>query len=152
MKGKNASKTKLIMAIVRSADILNRYLQVELSKYGSSPTRFAIMNALLVHGGSMTPTAISKWVFRAKHSITAMLRGLGESGLVNQEPNKKDGRSVNIVVTKKGWKATRAMLTEAEKISKEVLSCFSEKEIEILMELLKRFRKHLIIKLDETEM
>ena len=71
-------ENKLVMVIVRSADILNRYLQIELAKFNSSPTRFAIMNALLVHGGSMTPTAISKWMFRAKHSVTGILKVLGE--------------------------------------------------------------------------
>ena len=123
--------------------------EIDLAKFNSSPTRFAIMNALLVHGGSMTPTAISKWMFRAKHSVTGILKVLGEKGLVRREPNAADGRSVNIVITKKGWKSAREMLPVSNKISKEILSCFNDQELEILMDLLKRFRKHILQKIEE---
>ena len=144
-KGKNV---KVIMSIARSADILNRYLQIELAKHGSSPIRFGTMNALFVHGGEMTPTHISKWLFRAKHSITVMLNTLSEIGLIRRKPSSKDGRSVNIVITEKGWKSTQKMIPIAENISEGALSCFNDKEMQTLMELLKKFRKHLLKKLN----
>ena len=67
----------------------------------------------------MTPTAISKWVFRAKHSITNMLKALEDSGVIRRVPNRNDGRSVNIVVTSKGLKGRPKMLSAAEQISDE---------------------------------
>jgi DNA-binding MarR family transcriptional regulator len=150
-KQKSANKrTKLMLSIVRTSDILNRYLQIELAKHGSSPQRFAIMNALFLHGDKMTPTAISKWVFRAKHSTTNMLKVLEGSGVIRRVPNRNDGRSVNIVVTSKGLKGRPKMLSAAEQISDEALSCFDDKELITLMNLLKEFRRHLLKKIYDS--
>lgn len=139
----NVRRTRVVMSIVRTADVLSRYLEIELAKHGSSPIRFGVMSALFVHGGSMTPTAISKWTFRAKHSVSSMLHVLEGIGLIRREPNMNDGRSVNIMITEKGWDATEGMIPFAEEVSEGALSCFDDKQIETLMNLLRHFRKHL---------
>ena len=135
--------TKTVMSIVRTADVLNRYLELELAKHGSSPIRFGVMNALLVHGGSMTPTAISKWTFRAKHTTSSMLHVLEDIGYIRREPNVNDSRSVNIVATEKGRDATEKMILISQEINHKVLSCFDDEQIETLMNLLRQLRKHL---------
>jgi len=135
--------TKAVMSLIRTTDVINRFLEIELRNHGSSPARFSVMNALIVHGGKMSPSNISKWLFRAKHTITSMLGVLENIGYVKREPNGDDRRSVNIVVTKKGWRATEVMIPNAEEMGQKILSCLDEKEIENLMDLLKRIRKHL---------
>ena len=142
--------TKTIMRIVRTTDILNRYLEIELAKQGSSPIRFGVMNALFVHGGTMTPTAISKWTFRTKQSITAMLHILEDTGFIRRESKEDDNRSVNIVVTEKGQSATKRMIPIAAKINSEILSCFDDEGIETLMNLSKQLRKHLFKQIDDS--
>lgn len=137
-------RTKVVMSIMRTADILNRYLEIELAKYGSNPTRFGTMNALFVHGGTMTPTAISRWLFRTKHSITSMLERLDEIGLIRRERSTRDGRSVNVTVTAEGWKATKKMIPVVEQVSESSLSCLKDDELEDLMVVLKRLRGHLL--------
>ena len=139
----NTSVTRVVMSIVRTADVLNRYLEIELAKQGSSPIRFGVMNALFVHGGTMAPTAISKWTFRAKQSITAMLHILEGIGFIQREPSENDGRSVNIVVTEEGRKAIESMIPIAEEIGQRALSCLDEEQVETLMNLLGQLRKHL---------
>jgi len=138
--------TTAVMSVMRTADIVNRFLEFELRKHGSSPPRFAVMNALFIHGGTMSPSNISKWIFRAKHSVTSMLKVLENIGYVKRELNGNDRRSVDIVVTGKGWKATDKMILIAEDISEQVLSCLDEKEIDTLMDILKKIRKHLLSK------
>ena len=151
MKGKmditENKMTKAVMSIIRTADVVNNFLEIELKNFASSPARFSVMNALIVHGGKMSPNNISKWVFRAKHTVTVMLRVLEEIGYVRREPNGNDGRSVNIIITKKGWKATRTMILNSEKIGQKILSCLDEQEIENLMVLLKKIRRHLLSEL-----
>ena len=142
--------TKIVMSIVRTSDVLNRYLEIELAKHGSSPIRFGVMNALFVHGGTMTPTAISKWTFRAKHTISAMLHVLEAIGFIRREPNVNDSRSVNIVITEKGWDATEKMIPISEEINHKVLSCFDDDQIETLMSLLRQLRKHLFKQIDDS--
>lgn len=148
-KKKDSSDSRLIaiMAIVRTADILNRFLQLELARHDSSSTRFAIMNALFVHGGRMTPTAISRWVFRAKHSVTGILKVLERAGVVRREASAKDRRSVSIVITEKGSNGIPKMMKAAEEISKEALSPFNDEDLQRLMKLLKELRRHLLRKM-----
>ena len=143
--------TTAIMSITRTGDIVNRFLDIGLRKWGSSPPRFGVMNALVVHGGTMNPSDISKWVLRAKHSVTSMLKVLEKIGYVERKPNERDGRSVNISVTQKGWSATDKMIPIAEDISKEILSCLDENEIDSLLDILKKIRRHLLIELSAPQ-
>ena len=147
----NNRGTRAVMSIVRTADVLNRYLEIELAKHGSSPIRFGVMNALFVHGGAMTPTAISQWTFRAKHTTTAMLHVLQTIGYIRREPKVNDGRSVNIAMTEKGWTATENMIPVSAEINSKVLSCFDDKQIETLMNLLRLFRKHLFKQINASQ-
>jgi DNA-binding MarR family transcriptional regulator len=135
---------KTVMSIVRTGDVLNRYLELELAKHGSSPIRFGVMNALFVHGGTMTPTAISKWTFRAKHTISSMLHVLETIGYIQRESKVNDGRSVNIVIAEQGWRATEKMIPISEEINRKILSCLDDDQIETLMSLLRQLRKHLL--------
>jgi DNA-binding MarR family transcriptional regulator len=141
---------KTVVSIVRTGDVLNRYLELELAKHGSSPIRFGVMNALFVHGGTMTPTAISKWTFRAKHTISSMLHVLETIGYIRREPKVNDSRSVNIVIAEQGWRATVKMIPISEEINHKVLSCFDDAQIETLMNLLRQLRKHLFKQIDDS--
>jgi DNA-binding MarR family transcriptional regulator len=151
MQKGNQKKTKAVMSMVRTHDVMNRFLEIELGKHGSNPSRFAVMNALLLHGGKMTPTEISKWIFRAKHTVTSMLKALENIGYIKRAGNERDRRSVDIVVTEKGWKSTDDMLQIAEEISKEILFSLDEKEIDTLLDILKKIRKHLLIQLSTPQ-
>jgi DNA-binding MarR family transcriptional regulator len=139
------------MSIARTGDILNRYLEIELAKHGSSPIRFAVMNALFVHGGVMVPTAIGKWTFRAKHTVSSMLSALEAIGLLQRKPNQSDGRSVNVMITEKGWEATKRMIPLAEDVSQRALSCLDEEQIDTLMSLLRFLRKHLLKQISHSQ-
>lgn len=143
----NQKKTTAIVSIIRTSDIVNRFLDIELRKWGSSPPRFSVMNALVAHGGTMHPSDISKWIFRAKHSVTSMLKALERIGYVERNPNEMDGRSVNISITQKGWNATDTMVSITEDMSKKIMSCLDENETDSLLEILKKIRRHLLIEL-----
>lgn len=151
-KKKKASDERLItiMAMVRTADILSRFLQVKLAKHGSSAARFSVMNALFVHNGRMTPTSISKWVFRAKHSVTGIIGALERDGVIRREASPQDGRSVSIVITEKGSEDLARMRGAAEEIGKEALSPLSDEDLESLMKLFKELRRHLLRKMAEA--
>lgn len=148
---KEENTTKAVMSIIRTGDIVNRFLEIELRKHDTSPPRFAVMNALFVHGGVMSPSNISKWIFRAKHSVTSMLKVLVNMGYVKREPNGSDRRSVSIVVTEKGWKATERMIPIAEEMSQRILSCLHKEQIDTLMDILNQIRRHLLSELAVLE-
>lgn len=142
-KGKKQYKElNMLLSIIRTFDALNRYLQIELRKLGFSPIRFAIMNALYVHNGKMTPTAISRWTFRARHTVSSDLDTLEKEGDVRREPGK-DRRSIDIVVTEKGWRKIQRVRPLAQEMSRRALSNLDREQLETLMIIQKQLRKHL---------
>lgn len=135
---------KATMSIIRTSDIVNRVLEIELRKYDSSPARFSVMNALFVHGGSMRPSDISKYTFRAKHSVTSMVKALENIDYIRKLPNENDHRALDIIITERGWEATENMLLIGEELSERILACLDNKEIDTLLDILKQIRKHLL--------
>ena len=140
-----------VMSFLRTGDALNRYLELELAKWQSSPIRFAVMNALLANGGEMTPKEISRRTYRAPRTITSMIDSLERDGLVRREANPADRRSIRIVVTAKGWAGTRKMVPRADSMSKAALSVLSPDEIATLDVMLRKWRKHLFREIESLE-
>ena len=138
-----------ILSMVRTFDVLMRYLELEMGRHGTNPIRYSIMYTLMAHGGTMPPSALSKTMFRAKHTITSMVRILERRKYVVREPSTKDHRSVNIVVTKKGWETTKKVEPVADQINKNILNCFDEQQIESLMVLLNKMKYHLLDLIDD---
>lgn len=127
-----------LLSLLRFNDVAARYPEMELTKHGSNYMRMMLMNVLVTHGESMSPTEISKRVFRTKHSITSMVDTLEKQGLVRREPSPKDRRSINIVVTQEGLKLFDRMLPVGYQIGKKALSCLDDGEVLTLRALLNR--------------
>lgn len=144
------ANTAVIRALLRTFDILNRCLEVELGKHDSSPMQFAVMSALHLQGGKMVPTDIGKSVFRATNTVTSMLDTLEKKRLVRREPSSYDRRSINVVVTKKGERHAGRMIPIVEELSKNLLSCLDEQEKEVLNAVLRKLRKYLLAKLSSN--
>ena len=140
-KGENQYKElSMLMSIIRTFDALNRYLQMELRKLGFTRISFAIMNALYVHNGVMTPTAISQWTFRAIHTVSSDLDTLEKHGYVRREPGK-DRRSTDIVVTDNGWRRIQQLRPLTQEMSRRALSGLNREQLGTLMILQKQLRK-----------
>ena len=147
---KMTDKTPLgiLLSIVTSYEVLQRYLEIELRRYGATPiTTFHVMNALFRNGGEMTPSEIGKWVFRANNSISAVINTLERKGDVRKEPSKHDGRSVNVIITDKGWKEINRLNPIAQETSREVLSCLDKEQIDALMDTMRTIRNSLLPKI-----
>jgi len=146
--------TAIVMSLIRTSDIASRYLELKMGKNVSgsikTPIQFAVINALCQRSGRKTPTAVSKWMFRATHTITSMLDTLERKQLVRREANKKDRRSINIIVTDLGKENNRKMIPIAEEISREVLSCLEDEQLEAINDILRQIRKHLLKQIDNA--
>jgi len=136
---------------LRTFDALTRYIQLVLDTHGSNLTQTAIMNALYIHGRRMRPTDISKWVFRAKRTVTSVLDTLERIGIVKRERSKTDRRSVEVVMTEKGYEKIEELLPVMQDISKNILSGLDEEQIETLTIILKQMRKHLLTLIDSSQ-
>ncbi len=148
---KIADKTSLgtLLSLITSYDVLRRYLELELMRYGATSIRFQVMSALFKNGGEMTPTEIGRWVFREKNSVTAVINTLEKQGVVRREPSKYDGRSVNVIITEKGWKEANRLNPIAQEISREVLSYLDKDRVGEIMEDMRTLRNNLLPKINQ---
>ncbi len=143
---KRTDKTPLgtLLSILTSYEVLERYLEVKLMRYGVSLIKFHIMSTLYKNGGEMTPSEIGQSVFRANNSITAVINTLEKQGVVRREPSVDDRRSVKVVITDKGWKEANRLSPIAQELSREALSCIDKEQIEALVDIMRTIRESLL--------
>lgn len=147
------TKGYAFLSLLRTGDMLNRYLETKLTarhkRYDIGPSSFGLMNALLSHNGQMTPTAISKWMFRSKHAITSLVRVAELRGIIRKEPNPLDRRSKYVWLTESGRRIANKVTPTVVETTHNALSCLTDEELQALNNVLRRLRKHLYQQLDK---
>ncbi|MFC1942011.1 MarR family winged helix-turn-helix transcriptional regulator [Chloroflexota bacterium] len=149
---KRTDKTPLgtLLSILKSFEVLERYIEVELKQYSASLIRFHVMSNLFQNGGEMTPTEIGESVFRANNTITAVINTLERQGVVRREPSTDDRRSVRVIITDKGWKEANRLSPVAQEISREVLSCVDKEQVKELVDIMRTIREGLLPEITKT--
>lgn len=134
-----------LVSFARTADIMSRYLDIELRKYGTTKqTGFNILHTLVTHGGVMTPTELGKRVFRSKHAITRAVDGLEKEGLVAREGIGTDRRTRKVAITPKGLNLIKQAMPHRQNTSFKAMSCLNEQEAQEFNTTLRRLRKHIL--------
>jgi DNA-binding MarR family transcriptional regulator len=137
-------KGEIFLSFSYTADVFNRYLDIQLAKRNSSRTRFGILHNLITHGGSMTPTEIAKRVFRSKHAVTRAIDVLEKDGLVRRGTVRGDRRLRKVSITREGLRIVAANMDDRRDISQRAMSGLNQRQSEGLKVILKRLRKHLL--------
>lgn len=81
---------------------LERYLQAEV---GLSLTEQELLKQLMLGGGDLKLSALSKRISLSKAGITKMMDRLEKTGFVKRVPSKTDRRVITARLTKRGAKA-----------------------------------------------
>ena len=97
----------------------------------------------------MSPSAISKWLFRSKHAVTSLLHTLEAQGAINEELSIWDQRVKYIKLTEEGRKAVEEVMPTVRMIVESVFSCLDHEEVETLNGILRRLRKQLYKQIDD---
>ncbi len=137
-------KGDLFLLIARTADVFNRYLDCELNKRNSNRANFAILHNLITHDGSMTPTELTKKVFRSKHSITRAIDSLEKEGLVKRRAVKGDRRLTSVRITKKGLEFVATKFADRQEIVHQALSGLNKKQSKELKKTLEILEARLL--------
>src|SRR3990172_3109353 len=131
-----------LLSFAYTADTMHRYLDIVLSKYAIKQTYYNILHSLITRGGVMTPTELSKRVYRSKHAITRAVDTLEREGLVAREGIGIDRRTRKVAITKKGLEAVKKSTPARRTISYDAMSCFNEQQAEEFNASLRQLRKH----------
>ncbi len=118
----------------------NRFIINELKNSGAEglvPSHGDIL-VCLYKNSKMTMKDIANCIHRTKPTVTVLVDKLEKLGYLKREASDKDSRFTNIVLTQKG----KDFQTTFEKISKDLNEMLyknlSNKEVEILEELLRK--------------
>lgn len=130
--------------LLNSGLLLDKYIDIRSRRYGQNRSRLDVMHTLIIHGGTLKPSDLSKMLFRSKQTITQTIDRLERDGLVKRELADKDRRTRKITITRKGLDSIKANLPRTMEISNSALPGLSEEEIRTLSAILRRIRKHLI--------
>jgi DNA-binding MarR family transcriptional regulator len=116
---------------------------------GLSGPRWALLLRLFAeekHGKreGITPTSLSRYRSVSKNTISALLRGLEEQGLIQRALDAEDYRLFRIQLTPAGRELVQSTAPERIRHMNEMLSGLSEEECEQLIALLAKLHRSLL--------
>jgi DNA-binding MarR family transcriptional regulator len=136
---------KAYTSLFLTFDIIENYVSGEMSHLDLSRAGRNILHILIMNGGSMTATEISRQAWRSKFSTIRVIDTLEKGGYVlRSQPNYEiDRRKKVVTITEKGLTlCEKIMNISTEKLCYDVLHGLTEEQIEALFEVLKHIRKH----------
>jgi DNA-binding MarR family transcriptional regulator len=98
----------------------------------------------------MTPTELSKGVFRSKHAITRAVDSLEKEGLVAREGIGTDRRTRRVAITKEGLDVIKQAMPYRQEVSSTAMSCLSEQQAQEFNAALRQLRKHILKLIDHS--
>jgi MarR family transcriptional repressor of emrRAB len=131
------------LSFIYTADVANRYLDIELARYPIGRTGFSVLHNLVLHGGTMTPTTLSERVFRSKHAVTRVVDKLEKLGFVKRGNIGSDRRVRRVSITKEGLAFVKeSQAAGQQRLGHVLLSPLDKKEAETLHTMMKQIREH----------
>jgi DNA-binding MarR family transcriptional regulator len=134
--------------IMAFADVVTRYTEIVLKGKENqiSWLRSSALRFIITRGGNLTPSQLAAIMLRSNYSITKLIDGLEQDGLVKRCRNKQDGRSYELKVTKAGLDYVFSRLKDTEVAENELRSCLDEDELNDLAAIIRKLRDKFIEK------
>jgi DNA-binding MarR family transcriptional regulator len=140
----NSTKTDL----KKRALMAVRDYGIQLTLFRNAVNQSAGLNAtdmeclrLLYLRGTANPSELARHTGLTSGATTAMLDRLEKAGLIERRPNPDDRRGTLIAPEKSGTEKVASWFESARKAQDELISSYSEKELEIISDVFERFTK-----------
>jgi DNA-binding MarR family transcriptional regulator len=144
-------KADTFLKFLAVLDVFSRYLDLQYTSKHATRSGFNVLNTLVLNGGTMSPTEISKIIHRSKNATCHVVSTLESRGLVTTVPANGDRRSIDVQITGKGLTLTQQeSILARERLGQSAFSIFSEDELKVLNALLEKIMQH-TVSLIETE-
>ena len=121
---------------------------INLTQFRNAMSEWAGLNVtdmeclrLLFQKGIATPSELSKFTGLTSGATTAMLDRLEKAGLIERRPNPNDRRGTLIAPAKSSAEKAASWFESARKSQDELVSSYSESELEIIADAFERFAK-----------
>ena len=114
----------------QASDAAFRATEIELGKRQTTLAQMDVMLILSMSKVPLSPGEISAYVFREKHSVSALLSRMQRAGYVKKVRSKKDQRVVKIQIQPKGKELLNQSVAVIVGYARDLLRTrFTEKEI-----------------------
>lgn len=121
---------------------------VNLTQFRNAMSEWAGLNVtdmeclrLLFQKGIATPSELARYTGLTSGATTAMLDRLEKVGLIERRPNPDDRRGTLIAPTQSSAEKAASWFTSARKAQDELISSYSESELETIADVFERFAK-----------
>jgi len=131
-------------SFLRVAETLTDYLGAGYSKTTLNRTQIIILQLLLVHGGSLTPSQIKHRTYRSNNAISLSLDSLDKRGLTKSSRSKKDRRQRRVTLTEEGLKIMEQVLPIRRQLFTQAMNCLNKNDSQVLKSILSQLENHLV--------
>ena len=122
-------------------NLVSRCEYVLLSKDMITPEQYAVLMAVKFISEPVRVTDVARWVDRRPNDISLLTERMERNGLVERTRSLPDRRSVRLVMTKKAEKISDKANARSWKLICDILSDFSEGELQTLSRLMEKVRE-----------
>jgi DNA-binding MarR family transcriptional regulator len=145
------SRVKVFLSYLYTSDIVNKYLDMQLAHEKVTRAGFGVLHFLILNGGSMIPTTISKKTARSKYSVTRVVDTLEKMGLVERLSTGGDRRTRRIGITPRGLETVKnATLATRQALCDDIFRTLNDDNIGELDSLLREVRNNVLSLLDSA--
>jgi len=116
--------------LFRTFKALDRAREIELEQIGVTTIQADVLHALKTADEPVTPSKLSRWLYREPHSISGLINRMEEQGLVRKSKDLGKKNMVRVTLTKEGEQAYEQTL--GVKVYPKILSRLSKKELNSL--------------------
>jgi DNA-binding MarR family transcriptional regulator len=125
----------------QASDAALRATEIELGKRQTTTAQMDVLLILSMSKIPLSPGEISAYVFREKHSVSALLSRMQRAGYVKKVRSKKDQRVVKIQIQPKGKELLNQSIAVIVGYARDLLRTrFTDKEIKQLDRNMKALR------------
>ena len=133
-------KKRALMAVRDYGVNLTQFRNAMSEWAGLNTTDMECLRQLFIKGIS-TPSELARHTGLTSGAATAMLDRLEKAGLIERRPNPDDRRGTLIVPAQSSAEKAASWFTSARKVQDELISSYSESELEIIADVFERFAK-----------
>ena len=133
-------KKRALMAVREYGIHLTRLRNAMSERMGFNVTDMECLRLLYLKGIA-TPSELARYTSLTSGATTAMLDRLERAGMIERRPNPEDRRGTLITPAKSGAERVASWFESARKAQDELISSYSEKELEIISDVFERFIK-----------
>ncbi|HPV48079.1 MAG TPA: MarR family transcriptional regulator [Smithellaceae bacterium] len=114
--------------------------KARLLPYGMTPMQGLVLHALYEEE-DLSAGELGKRLVLDSATLSGVLDRMAEAGWILKSTQKEDRRVLSIRLSEKSRQLRAEFVRETEKLNREVLSVFSDKERSLLMRMLRDLRK-----------